>query len=454
MPVPTGLEEAGVSEYQNGPGGPEFQQPWAPLPQRQRASTSAGVSQIVLSALLVALAFSAGWFGNMYVNHNNQIPANDANAQSIFQAYQAISSGYVDASAIDHKKMAYAAIGAMVDSLGDTGHSRFQTPEEVQQENNSLHNAPTVGIGVLLSGGGSQPLRIDEVIPDSASDGHLQPGDIITAVDGKNISGMTIEQIRPLVIGPEGTQVTLTIQRHGVAAPFNVTLTRKPFTVPLVSSYIIPGLNIAHIQLTQFAENPDNSADSTDGQLKTVLQQSDVKNASGIILDLRDNPGGYLNQAVSVASEFLSSGTVYIERTRTSRKSVPVATDHQLAVGRPLVILVNGDTASAAEIVTAAVKYNRSDVHVIGEHTFGTDTILTPVPLANGGQILLGTLGWLTPDGINVRSTGIVPDQIVKLPDGALAITPLIANEEHLTSEQILASGDTQLQRAIKDLTS
>lgn len=444
-----------MNEYYNAPGAPYPPQPgYGTGGGGQRPPAGSGVSQIIITAVLVALAFASGWFGNTVVNQNNQIPSDDKYAQAIFQAYRAIDANYVDPAAISRQKMAYAAIRAMVDSLGDTGHSRFETPEEVQQENNSLQNKPTVGIGVLLSGGGAKPLRVDEVFPGSAADGHLVPGDLIVAVNGKDITGMTIDQVRPLIRGDEGTSVTLTIQRRGVAKPFTITLTRKAFTVPLVSSYIIPGANLADIQLTQFAEDPANPSASTDAELRTALKAAQDQHVNGIILDLRDNPGGYLTQAVDVASEFIPVGSghnVYIEQTRTTRVPKPVVSGG-LATTLPLVIIVNGNTASAAEIVTAAVTYNRPSVHVVGEHTFGTDTILEPITLADGSVLLLGTRGWLTPAGANVRSTGIVPDQNVVLPDSATEITPLVAQEEHLTANQVLTA-DPQLSQAVKDLS-
>jgi carboxyl-terminal processing protease len=457
----TAKQETDVSEQDNIAGAPQVPQWNSPAPN-QRASAPQGGAQIIATAVLVAVAFAAGWFGNVYVNRNNQVPANDPNAQALMQAYRTISDQYVDTSAINQRQMAYAAINAMVNSLGDTGHSRFETPAEIQQENNSLQNAPTVGIGVLLSGGGQQPLQIDEVFPKAPADGKLKPGDIILAVNGKNISGMTLDQVRPLITGAQGTNVTLTIQRPGVAKPLTVTITRGQFTVPLVSTYVIPGVNIADIQLTEFGASTSNSNDSTDAELRAALQQPDVKSAKGIILDLRDNPGGLLDQAVSVSSEFIPTGTghsVYIDRTRSSQDSVTVQSGHQLATNIPMVILVNGNTASAAEITTAAIEYNadtlhdRPTVHVVGEHTFGTDTILTPIPLADGGQLLLGTSGWLTPSGKNVRSTGIIPDQVVTLSDPANEISPLEANEQHLTAQQILSGQDTQLRKAIQDLT-
>jgi carboxyl-terminal processing protease len=411
--------------------------------------------QTVVTSLLVIVAFAAGWFGNALVKPATTATNSDRYAQQILQAYNIISDQYVDTSAIDHKKMAYAAIGAMVTSLGDTGHSRFETPDEVKAENQFLQNVPTVGVGILISGGGAKPLRIDEVIPGSPADGHLKAGDIITAVDGNDVTGQTIDQVRPRIIGKQDTSVVLTVQRVGASAPLDIKLTREPFSVPLVATYVIPGVNLAYIQLTQFAENSQDASNSTDALLRKALKRSDVEHASGIILDLRENPGGLLDQAVSVASEFVPAGTghnVYIQRSRTSRTPAPVVAGG-LATKAPLAIIVNGDTASAAEIVAGAVAYNRPTVHIIGDRTFGTDTLLTPIPLPDGSVLLLGTNGWLTPDGKNIRDTGIVPDQPVKLPDGVTLMSPTLADEMHLTGDQLSAAGsDPQLAQAIKDL--
>lgn len=433
---------------------PQWGAPPPPPNYYQQPTGFQGISQVIVTAVLVAVAFGAGWFGNVYASRNFTAPASDPQLQSILQAYNAISTQYVDPSAIDHTKMANAAIAAMVDSLGDTGHSRFETPQEIKQENDSLQNKPTVGIGVLLSGGGSSPLRIDEVFPNSAAYGQLKPGDLILAVNGTNITGKTIDDVRPLILGDSGTSVTLTIQRPGVAKPLDVTLVRKAYTVPLVSSYIIPGSTIADIQLTQFGEDPNTPQDSTDAELQQALKDAKAKGVQSIILDLRDNPGGYLDQAVLVASEFIPAGpdkNVYIQRTRTTRTPQKVSSGG-LATSMPLTILVNGNTASAAEIVTAAIAYNRPEVHVVGVRTFGTDTILTPVPLANGGELLLGTEGWLTPSGQNVRETGVVPDQVVPLPDNVAEVTPLVASEGNLTLAQIEVGQDVQLKQAIQNL--
>ncbi len=446
-------EDVGVSEPQNAGRVAEMgESPQGPSPY-QRAATQ-GVSLTVVRALLIVLAFAAGWFGNAY--HNLQVfdqqipPSMRPYAAEIFQTWRVVDARYYDPNAINHPKMADAFINGIVSSLGDTGHSRFETQAEFQQEQNQLQNKPTVGIGVLLSGGGAQPLRIDEVFPGAPADGHLKPGDVIVAVDGKSVAGLTLDQVHPLIAGSgvAGTTVTLTIQRPGVAQPFDVTLTREPFTVPLVSTYVIPGVNLADIQISQFG-------DGTDDALRTALKQVEAQRVNGIILDLRGNPGGFLDQGVQVASEFIATGSghnVYIDHARNSQHPVPVESGHQLATGLPLVVLVDSNTASAAEIVTAAIAYNRPTVHVVGQRTFGTDTILTPFVLQDGDVVLLGTQEWLTPSGANLRN-GLQPDQPVALPAGAAEISPTQASAQHLTAAQLLASQDTQLQQAIKDLT-
>jgi carboxyl-terminal processing protease len=431
-------------------------QPPQPSPEQQyyaqRQSFARGMLwQTVVTSLLVIIAFASGWFGNAFVNRGNYVSPN-SDEHLILQAWDAISNNFVDTNKINSKKMAYAAIDAMVNSLGDTGHSRFQTKAEFDDEQNQLNNASTVGIGVYLSGGGKDPLRIDAIIPDSpaSKSGKLKPGDFITAVDGKDISGMTIAQVRPLITGKAGTSVTLTIKRSSTKLPtvFDVTLTRASFTAPIVVSYIVPTLNIALIQITQFATGADK-------ELKQAIKDAMAQNVQGIVLDLRDNPGGYLNEAVSVASEFIPAGpnkNVLIVRTRSDRQPQAVETGG-LATSMPLAILVNGNTASAAEIVTGAIKVNRPDVHVIGEKTFGTGTVLQPFTLADGSVLLIGTAEFLLPDGSSIYNKGIQPDQPIALPKKVVPVSPLVAQELGYSLKQVEQSGDAQLLKALEDIS-
>jgi len=414
----------------------------------RRSAANGALAQMVITSLLVLIAFGAGWFGNAYVNQGRYISS--PNELLIHQAWVDINNNFVVTSRINQKQMAYAAITAMVNTLGDTGHTRFETPEEFAQENQQLQDQGMVGIGVQLSGGGDKPLRIDEVFPGSAADkGGLKPGDLIISVNDTSIKGYTIDQARPLITGKSGTQVTLGITRPTVtpAKTFSVTLTRSTFTVPTVSTYSIPGTSLVDIQLTQFSANADS-------ELRKALEQAKTANASGIILDLRGNPGGYLDQAQAVTSEFVASGkgrNVLIEKTRTSQSVVPVL-PNGLATTTPLVILVDGDTASAAEITTGAIKVNRPEVHVVGQKTFGTGTVLQTYMLADGSALILGTQEFLLPNGVSIYGKGYMPDTPVALPTNVAPLTPLVASETSVSQQQLIASRDTQLLTAISIL--
>lgn len=429
------------------PEAPTSSTPAAPgdAARSRRSAANGALSQMVVTSLLVLIAFGAGWFGNAYVNQGRYISSSDE--LLIHQAWNDINNNFVVTSRINQKQMAYAAINAMVGTLGDTGHSRFETPEQFAQENQQLQDQSSVGIGVSLSGGGPKPIRIDEVFPDSAAfKGGLKPGDLITSVDGKSLKGFTIDQARPLITGKIGTQVTLGITRPTTnpAQIFTVTLTRAKFTVPTVTTFNIPGTSLVDIQLAQFSANADT-------ELRKALQQAKTENASGIILDLRGNPGGYLDQAQSVASEFIASGAgrnVLIEKTRTSQSTVPVL-PNGLATTTPLVILVDGDTASAAEITTGAIHVNRPEVHVVGQTTFGTGTVLQSFMLADGSALILGTQEFLLPDGQSIYGKGYTPDTPVALPANVAPLSPLVASETNVGEQQIIRSGDKQLLTAI-----
>ena len=421
-----------------------------------RTYTGQGVAQILVTAILVAVAFGAGWFGHAYVSPVSNLSSEQ---QLVLQAWSVIDQNYVVTGAIDHKKMAYAAINAMVESLGDSGHSRFETPEQYAQENKSLSGGSTVGIGIYLSGGGSHPLTIVATIPGSpASKANIKPGDEIVAVDGTSVKGMTLDQAHPLLAGNSkaGSSVTLTLVRPRVSptATFDVIIIRAEINPPSVVSYIIPGVNLADIQITSFNENSKDPSANTDVQLKSALKAAQAAHVQGIILDLRDNPGGYLDQAVAVASQFIPDAAgrnVLIERTRTSQQATAVQPGG-LATTMPLAILVNENTASAAEITAGAIHVNRPDVSLIGVKTFGTGTVLQPFQLADGSVIVLGTEEWLLPNGQTIYHRGLDPTQPVTLPANVVPVSPLVAEEENLTEQQILSSGDAQLVQAIEDL--
>jgi carboxyl-terminal processing protease len=430
---------------------PQVADPTLPPPeQNSRRPGDRGIAQTVVTSLLVVLAFGAGWFGNAYVNQANYIPADDVNQHIINQAYTEINKNYVFTSAVDKQKMAYAAINAMVDTLNDSGHSRFETPEEYKQEAGQLNDSKVIGIGVYLAGGGDQPLIITAIMPNSpAAKADLKAGDQITAVNGTAIKGLTLDQVRPLIKGDgkEGSSVTLTIVRPSATppTPHDVTLVRAEITPPTAVGYTISDLNIAHIQLLDFSANADD-------ELKKAIRDAQAKHVSGIILDLRGNGGGYLDQAVNVTSEFVPAGNdknVMILKTRTSSETLKVKAGG-LATTTPLVILVDKDTASAAEITAGSIAINRPDVQTVGVTTYGTGTVLEPKTLADGSTLILGTGEWRLPNDTSIYHVGYQPQYMVALPKDVVAFTPLSAKGDLTTSADIRAANDTQLLKAIE----
>src|SRR5207237_9008320 len=177
---------------------------------------------------------------------------------------------------------------------------------------------------------------------------------------------------------------------------------------------------------------------------KDALNQAKKLGATKIILDLRDDPGGYLQEAINVASEFIGSGNVLLEQDSTGKRTPYPVSGHPINTTIPIVVLVNNNTASAAEIVSGALQDNHRAI-ILGTKTFGTGTVLDEFPLSDGSAILLGTSEWLTPNGHFIRDVGISPNVPVKLASNAIPLSPNDENAGNMTENQILSSGDPQL---------
>jgi carboxyl-terminal processing protease len=404
------------------------------------------VGQFLAVAALVVIAFFAGWFCNQYFGNTfNASDQSSAYAQLFQQAWNTIDEHYVDRSAVNYKNMAYSAINAMVDSLHDTGHTRFLTPDQVQAENQQLSGKFT-GIGIYLrQDTKTKQLIITSPIPGSpAEKAGLKHGDVIIAVNGVSTVGKDIASVSNLIQGKAGTTVAITVQRPGVSQPITFQVKRAEIEVPNVLMHYIAESHIAHIQIVQFA-------DGTSSQLKDALTKAKQMGATKIILDLRDNPGGYLTEAINTASMFVKSGNVLLEQdSKGQRTPVPV-TGNTIDTTSPIVVLVNENTASAAEIVSGALQDNHRAT-IMGEKTFGTGTVLQQYTLSDGSAILLGTQEWLTPNGQFIRDKGITPNIKVALGPNESPLTPTDENAGNMTQQQILNSGDAQLAAAIKYL--
>jgi carboxyl-terminal processing protease len=354
------------------------------------------------------------------------------------EAYDMIQRVYVDRTALQAQELEYGAIGGMVDALGDTGHSRFLSPAMVKQER-QLTQGQFEGIGVEVQMKNGVVVVVAPIDGTPAQRAGLRPGDIIAKVNGRDVTSLPLDQVVALILGPTGTSVTLTIMNPDDGETHDVTLVRARISMQNVTWHPLPGTTIAHVRVAAFSQGV------SDG-LQKALSEVRAQGMTGIILDLRNDPGGLLDESIGVASQFLKSGNVLLEQDAEG-KTTPVSVQSGNAVtDLPMVVLINGGTASAAEILAGALQ----DAHratLVGETTFGTGTVLSQFRLSDGSALLLATEEWLTPAGRVIWHHGISPDVTIALPKDAIPLLP--EGESGLTAAQLQSSGDTQILRAL-----
>jgi carboxyl-terminal processing protease len=361
------------------------------------------------------------------------------NFQLIQQAWDTIQKNYVDRTALKSQELTYGAISGMVDALGDTGHSRFLTPEMVRQENN-FDQGQFEGIGADVEEKDGNLVIVAPIDGSPAQKAGLKPGDVIAKVNGQDISGLPLGQAVALILGPAGTKVTLTIYDPSTNTTRDVNIVRAKIELNSVTWQRLPGTSIAHLRIAAF-----NSGVTK--ELETALTQMKQNGITGVILDLRSNPGGLLDEAVGTASQFLASGNA-LEVKDAQGKITPVPVKPGgLDTTMPMVVLVNQGTASAAEIVAAALQ-DAGRAQLVGETTFGTGTVLSRFGLPDGSALLIATEEWLTRNGRELWRHGVVPDVAVTLAPDATPLTP--ETERNLTAAGLQASKDTQLLKAIQ----
>jgi carboxyl-terminal processing protease len=331
----------------------------------------------------------------------------------------------------------------MLEAVGDTGHTRFLDPEEAEEFEEATRGE-IIGVGVELDLRGGLPVVVAPIDGSPAAEAGIRSGDTILEVDGQETEDLDMGSLTDLIRGDEGSQVTLILRHAGDTETFEVTLTRRKITIDPVTLAMLPN-GVAHVRISDFSEG-------TTADLIDTLRTARNAGATSVILDLRDNPGGLVDEAIGVASQFLPEGTVIFQQQNRGEEARPVPAEAGgETLDLPMLVLINQGTASAAEIVAGALNDNgRADL--VGETTYGTGTVLIPFALDDGSVALIGTSFWLTANGSQIWEEGVVPDVEVDLPLDAPASRP--SEDPEVTPTELQAIKDSQLQYAFSVLTS
>ena len=364
-------------------------------------------SRVSRTILVTIVIFTIGYAaGSVTQTHTSaQSRAALSNTEEAFQplwdAFSIIESSYIDP--VDVDVLVAGAIKGMADALGDP-HSGYIRPELCPNSRN--FTGEFSGIGVIVETDEDTGLiEVVTVIPQTPADRvGVLPGDIFHQVDGIRVSGMTQAELSAFVPGPQGTIVTIVFKRGDELITFEIV--RDIFEVPNIA-YDTVGDNIAYISMLGFH-------DLSRAQLDQAFEAINMDSATGLIFDLRNNPGGTLASAIEIGSAFVEEGVLLRQVSRDHSEEVTSATGGFANIDVPIVVLVDETSASASEVIAGAMQ-DHSVATIMGESTFGKGTVQTlPPKLSNGGCLRITIRRWLTPNGNWIHKQGITPDIIVE----------------------------------------
>ncbi len=342
--------------------------------------------------------------------------------EPFWNAWDLIHQQYVD-QPIDQVQLMRGAISGMLESLGDP-NTGYMDPDQYRQANTPLEGEYE-GIGAWVDTTGELLTIIGPMEGSPAEAAGVQSGDQVIAVDGENVTGVDPSLVLRKVLGPQGTTVNLTLKREGVDEPIEVSIVRQKITVPTLESELRED-QILYIRIYNFGDN-------TVEELRAALREYRKAEPIGLILDLRNNPGGYLDTAIRVVSEFIQDGIVMYEEYGDGRRTTFRARGNGLATDIPLVVLINEGSASASEITAGAIQDYKRGI-LVGSKSFGKGTVQKWTPLEDDqGAVKITIARWLTPNEREINGVGLTPD--VEVP---------------FTEEDALAERDPQLEKAVE----
>lgn len=389
--------------------------------RRQRFLTIFLVVALILTNLF--------WGGTYWLNQRRYAQLGELGL--FVDVYNSILGRFVED--VSPEKLIDEAVRGMVDSLRDP-HSFYLDPNEydlfMKEVNKSFE-----GVGMYV---GMEEERLTVIAPiegSPADKAGIKKGDLIIKIDNRETAGLKVDEAVKLITGHEGTKVKLTIERKGQSGPLEFLITRAKINLKTVYGKMVTD-KVGYIRITTFAEN-------TQKEFAEVFKELQKSNPQGIVLDLRDNPGGYLEVSVEIADYFVPRGPVVSIKSRQGQEKVYEATGKKY-LNLPLAVLINEGSASASEIVAGAVKDNKSG-KIVGTTTFGKGLVQSVFEISSDTALKLTTAKYLTPDKNDIHKKGIVPDYVVEM-------------DPELTREVLLAAPDMerdlQLQKAVSLIRS
>ena len=321
--------------------------------------------------------------------------------------FERIRAQYVED--VDSKKLVEAAINGMLTSL-DPHSSYMDSKAFADMTTQTRGEFGGLGIEVTQQDGYIKVVSPMDGTPADAAG--IKSGDFITAVDGENVQGLTLDQAVDKMRGPIGSEIVITVVREGVTEPFDVSIIRDTIKLVAVKSRLVGSTGI--LRITTF--NDQTYPGVQDGIKKLIKEAGGMEKINGFVIDLRNNPGGLLKQAILTSDAFLNEGEIVSTRGRNAQDSAREnATPGDLAEGKPIVVLINGGSASASEIVSGALQDHRRAI-VVGTKSFGKGSVQTLIPLKGDGAMRLTTARYYTPSGRSIQSLGVMPDIVVNQP--------------------------------------
>ncbi len=405
-----------------------------PTPTKPRGRTAL-IALIII--LIIGGAFRLGYVAgvkgyqfqpqNFKVINRGDQPAN-VDYSLLWKALDIINQKYIDRDKIDQQKVLYGAIQGAVTAAGDD-YTEFFDPQALAAFREELQGSFS-GIGAEIGTRDNNIVIVAPLEGNPAEKAGVLAQDVILAVDGQSVVGLAVDEVVSKIRGPEGTDVTLTLSREGRDSSFDVTIKRQKIDMKSLKYEIreVDGKQVAIITLSRFG---DDTKDLFDKAVKEIVDRK----VSGIILDLRNNPGGYLDTSVELASDWLANGELVVKEEHSQTDAINYNSLGYNRLGNiKTVTLINGGSASAAEILSGALR-DHNKTTLIGEKSFGKGSVQELVPLSTNMAVKVTVAKWITPGGRNLNHDGLQPDIEVKL-----------------SEDDVKADRDPQLDRALQEV--